>query len=212
MTSIYLVRHGQTAWNKEEIFRGRTDVPLDETGLKQAELVGEYFREIKIHAIYSSTLSRAWETARKIAQFNDLKVQPLPGIIDMSFGKWEGRPHQEIREKDSKTYRQWVEKPHLVRLPGGESLDDVRVRAMAALEEVIRKHPEKTLVLVSHRVICKVLICAILSLDNSHFWQITQDTTAINLIQYRKGKYILSLMNETCHLKPLKGQTRKVDF
>jgi len=212
MTSIYLVRHGQTAWNKEEIFRGRTDVPLDETGLKQAELVGEYFREIKIHAIYSSTLSRAWETARKIAQFNDLKVQPLPGIIDMSFGKWEGRPHQEIREKDSKTYRQWVEKPHLVRLPGGESLDDVRVRAMAALEEVIRKHPEKTLVLVSHRVICKVLICAILSLDNSHFWQITQDTTAINMIQYRKGKYILSLMNETCHLKPLKGQTRKVDF
>lgn len=212
MTSIYIVRHGQTAWNKEEIFRGRTDVPLDETGLKQAELVGEYFKGMEIDAIYSSPLSRALQTAQKIAQFNDLKVQPLPGSIDMSFGKWEGRPHQEIREKDSKTYRQWVEEPHLVRLPGGESLDDVRVRAMAALEEVIRKHPEKTLVLVSHRVICKVLICAVLGLDNSHFWQITQDTTAINLIQYRKEKYILSLMNETCHLKPLKGQMQKVDF
>ena len=212
MTSIYLVRHGQTAWNKEEIFRGRTDVPLDETGLKQAELVSEYFKGMEIDAIYSSPLSRALQTAQKIAQFNDLKVQPLPGIIDMSFGKWEGRPHQEIREKDSKTYRQWVEEPHLVRLPGGEGLDDVRVRAMAALEEVMRKHPEKTLVLVSHRVICKVLICAILNLDNSHFWQITQDTTAINLIQYRKGKYILSLMNETCHLKSLKEQMQKVDF
>jgi len=212
MTSIYLVRHGQTAWNKEEIFRGRTDVPLDETGLKQAELVGEYFQGMEIDAIYSSPLSRALQTAQKIAQFNDLKVQPLPGIIDMSFGKWEGRPHQEIREKDSKTYRQWVEEPHLVRLPGGEGLNDVRVRAMAALEEVMRKHPEKTLVLVSHRVICKVLICAILNLDNSHFWQITQDTTAINLIQYRKGKYILSLMNETCHLKSLKEQMQKVDF
>jgi len=212
MTSIYLVRHGQTAWNKEEIFRGRTDVPLDETGLKQAELVSEYFKGMEIDAIYSSPLSRALQTAQKIAQFNDLKVQPLPGIIDMSFGKWEGRPHQEIREKDSKTYRQWVEEPHLVRLPGGEGLNDVRVRAMAALEEVMRKHPEKTLVLVSHRVICKVLICAILNLDNSHFWQITQDTTAINLIQYRKGKYILSLMNETCHLKSLKEQMQKVDF
>jgi len=212
MTSIYLVRHGQTAWNKEEIFRGRTDVPLDETGLKQAELVSEYFKGMEIDAIYSSPLSRALQTAQKIAQFNDLKVHPLPGIIDMSFGKWEGRPHQEIREKDSKTYRQWVEEPHLVRLPGGEGLDDVRVRAMAALEEVMRKHPEKTLVLVSHRVICKVLICAILNLDNSHFWQITQDTTAINLIQYRKGKYILSLMNETCHLKSLKEQMQKVDF
>jgi probable phosphoglycerate mutase len=83
---------------------------------------------------------------------------------------------------------------------------------MAALEEVVRDHPGKTIVFVSHRVICKVLICAILGLDNSHFWQIAQDTTAINLIQYRKGKYILSLMNETCHLKPLKEQRQKVDF
>ena len=212
MTSIYLVRHGQTAWNKEEIFRGRTDIPLDETGLKQAELVGQYFKGMEIQAIYSSSLSRAWQTAQKVAQFHDLKVQPLQGIIDMSFGNWEGRPHQEIRESDKETYRQWVETPHLVRLPGGESLDDVRKRAMAAIEEVIRNHPEKTLVLVSHRVICKVLICAILGLDSSHFWQITQDTTAINLIQDRNGKYILSLMNETCHLKPLKEQRQKVDF
>ena len=212
MTSIYLVRHGQTAWNKEEIFRGRTDIPLDGTGLKQAELVGQYFKGMEIHAIYSSSLSRALQTAQKIAQFHDLKVQPLPGIIDMSFGKWEGQPHQEIRESDSKTYRQWVETPHLIRLPGGESLDDVRVRAMAAVEELIRNHPGKTLILVTHRVVNKVLICGILSLDNSHFWQITQDTTAINLIQHRNGKYILSLMNETCHLKLLKEQTQKVDF
>ncbi len=205
MTSIYLVRHGQTAWNKEEIFRGRTDIPLDETGLKQAERVGQYFKEMEIHGIYSSSLSRAWQTAEKV-------VQPLQGILDMSFGNWEGRPHQEIRESDSKTYRQWVETPHLVRLPGGESLDDVRVRAMAALEEVIRNHPGKTLVLVTHRVVNKVLICGILGLDNSHFWQITQNTTAINLIQHRDGNYILSLMNETCHLKPLREQGQKVDF
>ena len=133
MTSIYLVRHGQTAWNKEEIFRGRTDVPLDETGLKQAELVGQYFNGMEIHGIFSSPLSRAWRTAEKVAKFHSLKVQSLQGIDDMSFGNWEGRPHHEIRESDNKTYRRWVETPHLVRLPGGESLDDVRVRAMAAM-------------------------------------------------------------------------------
>jgi len=212
MTSIYLVRHGQTAWNKEEIFRGRTDVPLDETGLKQAELAGQYFKSMEIHAIYSSPLSRAWQTAQKIAQIQNLKVDPLEGILDMSFGDWEGHAHQEIRNMDNETYRQWVESPHLVKLPGGESLDDVRGRAMAALEEVLRKHSEKTIVLVSHRVVCKVMICAILGLDNSHFWQIAQDTTAINLIQYKKGKYILSLMNETCHLKALKEERVTVDF
>jgi len=212
VTSIYLVRHGQTAWNKEEIFRGRTDIPLDETGLRQAELAGLYFRGMEIHAIYSSPLSRAWQTAQKIAQFHNLQVEPLEGILDMSFGNWEGHPHQEIRKIDSGTYRQWVESPQLVRLPGGESLDDIRGRAMAALGEVIRKHQGQTIVLVSHRVVCKVLICAILGLDNSHFWQIAQDTTAINLVQYKNGKYILSLMNETCHLKALKEERLKVDF
>jgi broad specificity phosphatase PhoE len=212
MTSIYLVRHGQTAWNKEEIFRGRTDVPLNETGLKQAELAGQYFKGMEIHAIYSSPLSRAWQTAQKIAQIQTVKVEPLEGILDMSFGDWEGHAHQEIRKMDNETYRQWVESPHLVKLPGGESLDDVRGRTMAALEEVLRKHSEKTIVLVSHRVVCKVMICAILGLDNSHFWQIAQDTTAINLIQYKKGKYILSLMNETCHLKALKEERVTVDF
>jgi broad specificity phosphatase PhoE len=212
MTAIYLVRHGQTAWNKEEIFRGRTDVPLDETGLRQAELAAEYFKGMEIHAIYSSPLSRAFETAQKIAQSHNIKVQPLQGILDMSFGRWEGQSHLDIQKNDKEIYRQWREEPHLVRLPSGESLDDVRVRAMAALEEVIRNHPGKTLILVSHRVVNKVLICVILGLDNSHFWQITQDTTAINLIRYKGGKYILSLMNETCHLKALKEKRLKVDF
>jgi broad specificity phosphatase PhoE len=212
MTSIYLVRHGQTAWNKEEIFRGRTDVPLDETGLKQAELAAEYFKGMEIHGIYSSPLARAWQTAERIAQSHSLKVQPLEGIIDLSFGNWEGHPHQEIKKIDSECYKQWVEKPHRVRLPGGESLDEVRIRSMAALEEVIQKHSGKTLVLVSHRVINKVLICGILGIDNSHFWQIGQDTTAINLIQYKNGKYILSILNETCHLKRLKEEWTRVDF
>lgn len=212
MTSIYLVRHGQTAWNKEEIFRGRTNIPLDETGLKQAELAGEYFKAMVIQGVYSSPLSRAWQTAEKISRFQSLSVQPLEGIIDMSFGNWEGHALQEIERIDPETYRQWREEPHLAKLPGGESLDDVQFRAMAALEWVIKKHPEGSVVLISHRVVNKVLICGILGIDNSHFWQIAQDTTAINLIQYKKGRYVLSLMNETCHLKALKEENRKVDF
>jgi len=212
MTSIYLIRHGETAWNKEEIFRGRADVPLNEIGFREAELIGEYLKGMDIHVIYSSPLLRAKETARRIAQVFNLKVQPLVGITDMSFGKWEGRPLKEVQIYDREIYRQWREKPHLVRLPGGESLDEVRVRAMAALEEVIQYHKGMNLVLVSHRVINKVVICGILGIDNSHFWQIGQDTAAINLIQYKEGKYILSLLNETCHLKSLKEERLKIDF
>ncbi|OGP57802.1 MAG: hypothetical protein A2162_07455 [Deltaproteobacteria bacterium RBG_13_52_11b] len=211
MTSIYLVRHGQTAWNKEEIFRGRSDVPLDETGRKQAERAGEYLKGIDVHAIYSSPLARARETALRIASSFSLEVQPLPGIIDMSFGEWEGRSLAEVRRTEGDLYRQWRERPHRVKFPGGESLEEVRDRAMAALEELIRRHSEKNLILVSHRVVNKVIVCGILGIDNSHFWQIGQDATAINLIQFKEGRYVLSLLNETCHLRSLKEEGR-VDF
>ena len=90
-------------------------------------------------------------------------------------------------------------------------MDEVRVRSMDTLEKTVGSHPGKTVVLVSHRVINKVILCAILGLDNSHFWQIMQDTTAINLIQYQKEKYVLCLMNETCHLNSLNPTQGKPD-
>jgi len=212
MTSIYLVRHGQTAWNKEEVFRGRTDIPLNETGLKEAAMAADYFRPLQLDAIHSSPLARAWQTAQEIAKHHTLQVQPLAGLIDMSFGSWEGRPLKEVRENDQERYRLWAEEPHRVEFPGGETLDQVRARAMAALESVIEKHPEKTVVLVSHRVINKVLLCAVLGLDNSHFWQLAQDTTAINLIRCKNKNYILSLMNESCHVKALQAERTRKDF
>jgi len=212
MTSIYLVRHGQTAWNKEEVFRGRTDIPLNETGLKEAAMAADYFVPLQLDAIYSSPLARAWQTAREIAKHHILEVQPLAGLTDMSFGSWEGRPLKEVRENDRERYRLWAEEPHRVEFPGGETLEQVRVRAMAALESVIEKHPEKTVILVSHRVINKVLLCAVLGLDNSHFWQLAQDTTAINLIKCKNGNYILSLMNESCHVKALQAERTRKDF
>jgi probable phosphoglycerate mutase len=175
-------------------------------------LVGEYLKGIEIHAIYSSPLSRARETARRIAQVFNLKVQLLVGIIDMNFGRWEGRPLKEVQISDRELYQQWREKPHLVRIPGGETLDEVRVRAMAALDQVAQYHHGKNVVLVSHRVVNKVIICGSLGIDNSHFWQISQDGAAINVIRFQEGKYILSLLNETCHLKPLKEERIKIDF
>jgi broad specificity phosphatase PhoE len=172
-------------------------------------LAAKYFKEVKIDVVYGSPLARAWETAKRIAQVHNLEAKALNGIIDISFGGWEGHPRQEVERNNKELYQQWKQEPHLVKLPGGESLEDVRIRSMTAMEEVIRLHPRKTLVLVSHRVVNKVIICGDLGLDNSHFGQIPQGDTAINLIQYRKGKYILSLMNEACHLNPLREERVK---
>ncbi len=166
MTLVYLVRHGQTAWNKSEIFRGRVDVPLNETGLKEAELAAEYFRGKMVETIYTSPLSRAMQTAERIAGVLGLRVSQHPGITDMSFGNWEGRPIKEVGSSDPDRFRLWQERPDLLKVPGGETLAEVGTRAMVALEEVIQTHADSTVIMVSHRVITKVLICAILGLDN----------------------------------------------
>lgn len=211
MTRIFLVRHGQTAWNVGEIFRGRADIPLDETGLKEADLAGDALKDETIHAIYSSPLKRSVQTAEGIARYQNLPVQPLEAIIDISYGEWEGKENKEVKEKYPDLYNLWLTEPHKVRFPGGETLDEVRNRTMSAIEELIRKHANESIVLVAHRVPNKVISCAVLGLDNSHFWRIKQDTASTNLFIYDNNQWIIAYLNNTFYLKVL-GKPALSDF
>jgi probable phosphoglycerate mutase len=210
MAEIILVRHGETEWNVGEIFRGRIDIDLNETGKKQAELLGEYLSELKIEAIYSSPLKRALNTARAIARHHNLEVQITNGLNDLDFGQWQGLSRQEVRDKYQEAYAEWLNHPERVRLPGGETLGEVRARAIKVVNEVITKHTGMV-VLVSHRVVNKVLICALLGLDDSHFWNIRLDTCGITTFTYENGRFVLARHNDTSFLKPLK-KARLADF
>jgi len=210
MTELILVRHGQTAWNVVEVFRGRSDVDLDETGLKQAELLADYLNERKVEAVYSSPLKRALKTARAIASRHKLNVVSTQGLNDLKFGEWEGLPVTEVREKYATLFTEWVEQPHLVEIPGGEGLDDVTGRVLNLVNDIITRH-KGTVVLVSHRVVHKVLILALLGVDNSHFWNIKLDTAAITTFAYESNRWVLNEHNNTCYLRPL-TQPKLKDF
>ena len=202
MTEIILARHGETEWNVKEVFRGRVDIELNETGIKQAQLLAEYLSSTKIQAIYSSPLKRASKTAETIAGYHKLDVEIAPGLIDFDYGKWQGLPHQEVKDKYKELYAEWINSPNRVKIPAGESLNDVRKRAMSVVDDVIAKY-EGTVVLVAHRVVNKVLICALLGLDNSHFWNIRQDTGGITTFSYENERFILTKHNDTSYLKPI---------
>ncbi len=210
MTEIILARHGETEWNIEEVFRGRIDIELNETGMKQAKLLAEYLSDVEIDAIYSSPLKRALKTAEVIAHYHNLNVEIAPGLVDFDYGKWQGLPHQEIKDKYKELYAEWVKNPHQVKMPAGESLDDVRKRAMSVVGNVIAKY-KGTVALVSHRVVNKVLICALLGLDNSHFWNIRQDTCGTTIFTYENERFILTGHNNTSYLKPIQ-EARLSDF
>jgi len=200
MTQIILVRHGETEWNVKEVFRGRIDIELNETGLKQVQLLAKYLSGIKIGAIYSSPLKRALTTAEIMASYHELEVEIAPGLIDFDYGEWQGLPHQEVRDKYRRLYAQWVNRPDRVKMPAGESLDEVRKRAMGVVDKVIAKYAG-SVVLVSHRVVNKVLICALLGLDNSYFWNIKQDICGITSFTYENEQFILTKHNDISYLK-----------
>jgi broad specificity phosphatase PhoE len=208
MTELILARHGETEWNVEEVFRGRIDVELNQNGIKQAELLAEYLSELKIEAVYSSPLKRALKTAEAVARRHRLRVETNPGLNDCDFGQWQGLSLREVKDKYKKLYRQWAESPQLVKIPGGESLEGVRERALKVVNGVIAKH-SGAVVLVAHRVVNKVLICALLGLDNSHFWNIRQDVGGTTVFNYEKGRFVLTRHNDTSYLRPLKrGELR----
>ncbi|MEW6096836.1 MAG: histidine phosphatase family protein [bacterium] len=212
MTKIILVRHGQTAWNKEEIFRGRIDIDLDETGISQAKLLAKRLGELQINAVYSSPLKRALNTAIPIANYHGLKVNIDDHFIDINYGNWEGKSNEEVKETFKDLYQKWIKDPHLLRIPDGETLDEVRIRAVTGLNQILAKHGEETIAIVSHRVVNKVLICALLGLDNSSFWKIKQDTACFSIFNYENNNFTLTLHNESCHLKSIQAKSELADF
>jgi len=126
---------------------------LDEMGRRQAEAAALRLKGEQVAAIYSSPLKRALQTAEPIAKQLKLSVQPWEGLIDIDFGSWQGLSSEEATGQDSQLFQMWLERPHLVRFPKGESLEIVRQRVLAAVDELAAKHVDQTVILVSHTVV-----------------------------------------------------------
>ncbi|MBN1313083.1 MAG: histidine phosphatase family protein [Anaerolineae bacterium] len=200
--TFILVRHGQTEWNRIERFRGRADVPLNETGLAQAEATGRHVAgQWQPAAVYSSPLARAVKTAETIAGHFDLPVQTHPDLIDIDYGQWQGLTPDEARARRPEQVEQWYNRPEQARIPGGETLGDLRARAMKMVKELIDRHSGQTIVLVGHTVINRVILLGVLGLGNDRFWHLRQDTCAINVFEAEMNDFVLVSLNDTCHLR-----------
>jgi broad specificity phosphatase PhoE len=207
LTRIVLVRHGQTAWNREVRFRGQADLPLDGLGLAQAQATGRYLvKRWPVEAVYASPLQRAVQTAEAIAAVHGLQVQPFKGLLDINFGAWQGRSPDELAQHYPDLLQAWWEAPHTVRFPDGESLEVVRSRAVGGLSQLIARHRGHAIGLVGHAVVNRVLLCAVLGLGNEHFWRIRQDTCAVNVFEAdEESDYTVTVLNDTSHLQEVRA-------
>ena len=211
MGEILLIRHGETEWNRREVFRGRADVPLSARGREQARLLGEALKGSGVQAVYTSPLSRARQTAGPLADALGIEVQTDERLVDMSFGRWESRPRAEVEKEDPALYSAWLTEPQEFRAPDGESLANVVARCWPAMGEIAARHKGGRAAIVTHRVVCKVLLCSALGAGEAAFWRVRVDTASISILDASDDLWVVTRLNDTHHLHAI-GEEDRLDF
>ena len=211
-TAIFLIRHGETAWNRGKIFRGKYDVELNENGRKQAGLAAGALQGRPIDAAYTSPLSRAAETARIALAGHDITARNHEGLLDMDYGDWTGIADSEVATRWPDEHNQWTTTPHEARIPGGETLAEVSRRSLATLEEIAAKHDGQTVAVFAHRVVNKLLVMACLDLGLERFPFIIQGNCSINEMVRTPAGYVIQALNDTAHMRNAGTDLLTADF
>ncbi len=204
MTRLFIIRHGETLWNREKRAQGAKDIALTDNGKLQGEYLAKRLVKEKIDYIYSSDLSRAYETAKLLADKFNKPVLAIPELREMNFGLWEGLTMNDIQLKFQDHFNSWRSSPHKAQIPEAETLLQVQERALKAVFNIIDKHPNKSIAMVSHGVTIKTIILGLLDIDLSNYRKIRQDNTGINIIDFKENQWVLVQLNDTCHLTNIK--------
>ncbi len=201
MAKVLLVRHGTTRLHHENRFWGKTDVPLGDIGIRQAEQLRKRLAREKISHVYSSTLSRASDTAQIIASPHKLLVSPHEEICECNFGYIEGLTFEEI-QKLHPGLADELSKWKTVSFPGGESLDELNSRLQPFLEQ-LKAHEQKDIVLVvAHGGPLRLIICSLLGIGIKHWLHIRVEIASLSIMETYPEGNILTLLNDTSRLTP----------
>ena len=197
---VYLLRHGETDWNSEQRIQGNTDISLNVNGLNQARQAADYLSKFDIEAIYSSHLSRAYETASIIAtklqkpHFRDKE------LTEVNRGRWEGSRWDDIKIEYIDYLPKWLNNLENIPAPGGESYGQVQVRVVRAYKRIISKHREDSnILIVSHGIAIKTLIAYVLGLSLNNLGNFELFNASINTLEIKEKTRLISL-NNICHL------------
>lgn len=201
MVRVILLRHGETEWNRDLRYQGKTDIELSPQGKEQAGLLAERLAHQKVHAIYSSDLKRAWATAAAISAYHGLEVVAEPRLREMDFGVWEGLTHAEIQGRFPEEMVRWEDNPLVEAPPGGESFGQVVARGKEALNEIIRRHQGATVLIVAHSGSLQALLCAALGINPPARGRFRLDPASISELLLHDEGAVLTLLNDTSHLK-----------
>jgi len=209
MVKLILVRHAESEWNPVGRYQGLLDPPLSERGKKQARLLAKELSKEHIDLIYSSPLTRTYETASEIAKEKGMEVIKDERLREIDHGAWSGLLVEEVMEKYPEDFKKWIEEPQKVVFPEGESLRDVFERVRDFLEYLKKNHWGKTILAVSHTVPMRAMYCALLGIDLSKFWSFGCDNASYSVVHMEERRSVILKLNITCHLGDLYVEAHK---
>ena len=203
-TNLFITRHGETDCNKNAVVQGRgVDVPLNQTGIAQAEALAHKLKQFNIDEVYSSTLLRAKQTAKIIAKRNDKNaITYLRDLEEMSWGFYEGMQlSPELIAAFDEMKQAWSSGNYEFRIKGGETLNEVLERGTNALKAIIDKHVGKNILIVSHGRFIRILLASIMDGYNlGRMGELRQENTAFNHLILTNGRYKPVKINCIDHL------------
>jgi len=179
---VLLVRHGETPWNREGRYQGRTDIPLSAEGEAQVRRLGERLRSVSFKTAIASPLSRAKATAEAIHRG---PLELADGLLEISHGEWEGKLASEVELSHAEMFGVWRTAPgrDAKAGPKAESLGDVEARAWPVLERLCATLGETdTGLIVAHDAVSRVLLCRVLGLSLERVWKFRQAPAALNVL------------------------------
>jgi probable phosphoglycerate mutase len=202
MTKLLLVRHGHVEGISPERFRGRAELKLTAVGRREAELTAARIAASwRPAAIYTSPMGRCIDTGAAIGKPFGLSSSAMAGLNDIDYGEWQGLTPDEARARWPDELDTWHRHPDWAAIPRGESLQQVLARAVAALRDVVQRHPDNTVVLVAHDSVNRVLLLHALELPLSRYWHFKQSPCAINEIDFGEAGFVIHSVNQTDHLR-----------
>jgi probable phosphoglycerate mutase len=197
---LILTRHGETHWNLLRKTQGGTDTELTEKGRKQARLLAGRLRGEKIDVIYSSSLSRARETAQIISAVTGAGVVSDPDLNEYGFGQWEGRHIDALKQEYPDVYKVWETSPASCVIPDAEHFPSYSLRILGFLEKVRKAHDSDTVMVVTHQLTSKLLITNALGITNNLIHSFRVDNASYNVLHFRPRRVVLERLNDTAHL------------
>jgi len=196
---VILIRHAESEMRGR--YLGRTDPPLSDRGRAQAAALARRLAEEPLSALYSSPLQRALDTAQAIAARHGLKANAVADLAELDFGAWDGLSYEEIERREPERLAGWLRDPVTKCPPGGESLVHLSQRVVAAAQAILARHPRGDVAIVTHGGPIRTLVCHALELPLQAQWRIGQDLAALSRLDWYQAEVVLSLLNDTCHLR-----------